>query len=73
VGRRRADDGAPDRSAHDRSAHERGDLGWPGPPPDGDGLGWPAEDSAEAAASAEEPAPAVRRGGWRRLFGASAA
>jgi hypothetical protein len=58
---------------------ERGDLGWPGPSPGGGGLGWPADDSAEtappidAAPPAEEPAPAVRRRGWRRLFGSRAA
>lgn len=56
------------------AGHEQGDLGWPGPSRGGGGLGWPVDDSADTTEEpAEEPAPAVRRRGWRRLFGASAA
>jgi hypothetical protein len=57
----------------ERGGAERSGLGWPGPSPDGSGIGWPADDSAEVETAVEEPAPAVRRRGWRRLFGSRAA
>jgi hypothetical protein len=60
-------------------ADGEGELGWPGPPADGTGLGWPADSRTDATAeAAPEPlaavpaAPVKRRLGWRRLFGGSA-
>ena len=55
-----------------------GDLGWPGEPREGTGLGWPVD--AGTGPSAGEPGlslvagqpPSVRRG-WRRVFGRRAA
>ncbi len=42
-----------------------GGLGWPGPPGDGTGLGWPADTDKRATPVA---APVGRRSVWRRLF-----
>jgi len=57
---------------------DEGGLGWPGEPADGTGLGWPtgsAVDTGTPIADAPSlPAPgqpAVRRRGWRRLFGSA--
>jgi hypothetical protein len=74
---RHAPDGPGSASA---TAGNEGDLGWPGPPADGTGLGWPA-DAVDSAAAADEPArPATvpaprarRRPGWRRFFGGTSA
>jgi hypothetical protein len=55
-----------------------GDLGWPGEPGDGTGLGWPV-DGAPVVAGEQPPVPLVaagapeRRRGWRRIFGGSTA
>ena len=61
-------------------ASTEGELGWPGEPSDGTGLGWPVDQLPDAPTSGEAPAavltvaePVVRRrGGWRRLFGSAA-
>ena len=54
-----------------------GELGWPGEPGEGSGLGWPVdalgEDGAgqqQALATPVAAPPTRRRQGWRRLFGA---
>jgi hypothetical protein len=54
-----------------------GGLGWPDPPHDGTGLGWPVDVAAELAPAGDQPAVALvsseprarRRLGWRRIFG----
>ena len=58
-----------------------GGLGWPGSPPDGTGLGWPADGRTGSTPAAAGPgaltvvveSPAPRRAGWRRFFGGGAA
>jgi len=58
------------------TSDDEGGLGWPGEPGDGTGLGWPTGSAVHTgtptahAPSAPVPEePAVRRRGWRRLFG----
>jgi hypothetical protein len=50
-----------------------GGLGWPGEPADGTGLGWPEDPAAATQDSAQQPAPAPRRPGWRRFLGSGRA
>ncbi|MGY1843523.1 hypothetical protein [Modestobacter sp. SYSU DS0875] len=63
-----------------RHAAGQGGLGWPGDPADGTGLGWPgdldtegATDQARVQDDVAERSAGPRRGGWRRLFGRTAA
>jgi hypothetical protein len=54
-----------------------GALGWPDPPHDGTGLGWPVDVTAGSSPAGDQPAVTLvssaprarRRLGWRRLFG----
>jgi hypothetical protein len=81
VGKHEAPDGAaPDplvsealahRTDHAGGAHsEERELGWPAPPPpDGGGLGWPADPSTGQSRAGGSPAAVSSRRGWRRLFG----
>ena len=45
-----------------------GELGWPGQPGDGTGLGWPEDTRAGTPVTAADT-PAGRRWDWRRFFG----
>ncbi|SDX54252.1 hypothetical protein SAMN05661080_00397 [Modestobacter sp. DSM 44400] len=55
-----------------------GGLGWPGSPPDGTGLGWPADAQIDrtpagtGAVAVLPEEPTRRRAGWRRFFGGAA-
>ena len=55
------------------AAVDEGELGWPGEPGDGTGLGWPVGEPGGAAGVADQPETAVPRRGWRRLFSSPAA
>lgn len=69
------------RGARGAADGSEGGLGWPGPPADGTGLGWPADAPTNAVPVADEPGPLTvvaaqptrRRPGWRRFFGGSPA
>jgi hypothetical protein len=76
---RRPASSAPDAPRHGGpavalSAVEEGEIGWPGEPADGTGLGWPVDQPAGTATAVERQTVApVRRRGWRRFFGTAAA
>jgi hypothetical protein len=63
--------GGPPEGPAGTTPEREGDLGWPGSPGDGTGLGWPG-DTDESGQSAPTAAPAPKRLGWRRLFGRAA-
>ncbi|WP_448615463.1 hypothetical protein [Modestobacter sp. URMC 112] len=50
------------------SPEGEGELGWPGQPGDGTGLGWP-EDTRTGTPATATVTPAGRRWDWRRLLG----
>lgn len=71
---------APGGAQHERPGRD-GDVGWPGEPREGEGLGWPAEqeqppaggEGAQDRTAEAAPVTAGPLRGWRRLFGASPA
>ena len=56
---------------HEEQAAHGGEVGWPAPPNDGTGLGWPGDLSADDEQPAETSTGGRR--GRRLLFGASPA
>ena len=50
------------------SPEGEGELGWPGHPGDGTGLGWP-EDTRTGTPATATVTPAGRRWDWRRFLG----